>query len=320
MPGVEPNQTGFQRLIKKVDRAIKRSTEEIQINVQALSQLIQQRRTQQHAAQLPETNPALTEQATAGPAAEHHAAMQDMAAAVRRAIRRKTAEMANLREQLARLVEETRQKEHERQKELESSQQLQALEPPPEPLDKYKFASLCPSKWEDLSGTDRYRLCKQCHLFVYDFQKLDLTAAQRLVFQREGLTNPSFYKREDGRFLTQDCPVGIQRRQKRITAIAAVVVLAAGILGLMLLVPPAKPPVVTSTAPAPVGRPRPAQPSRAGRPGTIVSGTGQPVSGAGEAQQRAPGQAPFVLPEPSRPPSLETPVLNDNQGGGLSND
>jgi hypothetical protein len=310
MPAVELHQTGFQRLIRKVDRAIKRSTEEIQVHAQALSQLIQQRRGQKPQPQHSEPQPALTEQAPADPSTEHHAGFQDMAASVRRVIRRKTAEMANFREQLARLVEETRQKEHERQRELESSQQLQAVEPPPEPLDKYRYASLCPSKWEDLSGTDRYRLCKQCQLFVYDFQKLDLTAAQRLVFQREGVTNPTFYKRGDARFLTQDCPVGIQRRQKRLTAIAAVVVLLAGMLGLMFLVPPPKPPVVTSTAPATVAR------QRTGRSSRSIGGRGQLVPGqtlpGGGGVQAPPVQSRFVLPAPSKTRGLGTPVGSDN--------
>lgn len=307
MPAVELHQSGFQRLIKKVDRAIRRSTEEIQIHAMALSQLIQQCRTQQHPPQLPETNSALPEQATAGSAAEHHAGMQDMAASVRRVIRKKTAEMANFREQLAQLVEKTRQKEHERRKELESSEQLKAVEPPPEPLDKYRYASLCPSKWEDLSGTDCYRLCRQCHLFVYDFQKLDLTAAQRLVFQREGLTNPSFYKREDGRFLTQDCPVGMQRRQKRIMAIAAVVVVLAGIVGLTLLMPPPKPPAVTSTFPTLGERQRTARSSR-------VSGRlAQPLPGqAGGGAHSPPGQSPFILPAPSRLSGTGTSLGKDN--------
>ncbi|HEY9870452.1 MAG TPA: hypothetical protein V6D08_14905, partial [Candidatus Obscuribacterales bacterium] len=258
----------------------------VQIHAQALSRLIQQRRSEQTQPQQGEALPLAGEAAPARPAEAHQAGLQETAASVRRVIRRKTAEMANFRDQLARLVEETRQKEQERQQAIESLPQPEILEPPPELLDKYRYASLCPSRWEDLSGSERYRLCKQCHLFVYDFEKMDLGAVKKLVFQREGITDPTFYKRQDGRFLTRDCPVGVQRRQKRIAAVAVVLLLAGSVIGLYVLMPPPPPPQVARE----VQRQLPGI-------GATVPPKKEDKPGSRPPEQ---GRARFLFPEPPR--------------------
>jgi hypothetical protein len=152
--------------------------------------------------------------------------------------------MAALRSQLMGLVDEARQKEQ-----VKSQERLQNLTtterlPIPEKLENYKFATLCPSQWDAMSGSDQYRHCQECGLFVYEFATQNQSEAAKIVFQREGNDRPTFYKRGDGRFLTRDCPVGVGRRQKRILGMVAAMVVGLGAVALMFLAPPPKPPEV----------------------------------------------------------------------------
>ena len=84
------------------------------------------------------------------------------------------------------------------------------------PFDQYYVAAPCTANWDGMEGTATFRLCQECKAHVYDFRKMDLGEAKALVFQREGKTNNSFYKRRDGKFLTANCKVGVKRRRLQI--------------------------------------------------------------------------------------------------------
>jgi hypothetical protein len=94
-------------------------------------------------------------------------------------------------------------------------------------LANQRPASPCSSTWEKMAagGTDKFRVCKKCSLYVYNFANMDQSEATKIVFQREGKTNPTFYQRTDGTYLTSDCPVALAK-QKQDTLLAASISIA----------------------------------------------------------------------------------------------
>lgn len=96
-------------------------------------------------------------------------------------------------------------------------------------LTQVKVASPCPVKWEDMTGGDAIRHCRQCDLHVYNFSNMKAAEAERILASRtpgERLC-AYFYRRADGTILTQDCPVGIaawkHRARANIRRIAAAI-------------------------------------------------------------------------------------------------
>ena len=330
MQPVEGSMSGFHNLMARADRAVKRTTGEVHVYVDAVSKLVQ---TRAHPQRCPD-EPHVADTAAAAPQLQE----SGLHGFVGRAIRRTTGEMAALRSQLSQLVDEARVKENAKSQErIQSLQTTERLPlPTPERLETNKFASLCPSVWQDLSGGDQYRHCNQCGLFVYDFKGKSLPEVEKIVFQREGLTNPTFYRRADGRFLLRDCPVGLARRQKRMIA-AATVVLVVGTLvvaGLLMPKPPPQPAQVSPEVQVPASASKRRQPEKAaglesqqqtpGGPGgssTTGPGTTAPENqaGPGGSSTTGPGtanpenQAHFALPQPNQ--NVEpAPVLHRRQG------
>lgn len=96
---------------------------------------------------------------------------------------------------------------------------------PLQPIENYRQASPCGVTWEQMSGGSEFRVCEHCKLHVYNFEKMEMSEVENLVFTREGRPPTQFYRRSDGRFLTNDCPVGVQARQRLILIIALAVLL-----------------------------------------------------------------------------------------------
>jgi hypothetical protein len=124
------------------------------------------------------------------------------------------------------------EKKEERLRELKQGQTGVPWKPN-HPIESYRKALPCGSDWEEMSGTDRFRLCKSCNLYVYDFKDLTLSNALELVFQWESKEKPTFFRRSDGRFITADCPIGRDKILSKVGRIAAVAV--AGIVLLVML-------------------------------------------------------------------------------------
>jgi hypothetical protein len=93
-------------------------------------------------------------------------------------------------------------------------------------LDRIQVASPCSEGWEDMSGNERRRFCGKCQKHVYNLSAMTSDEAEALVFETEGRICVRFYRRADGTVLTQDCPVGRQRKRRR--WLAAVSLAAAG--------------------------------------------------------------------------------------------
>jgi hypothetical protein len=106
------------------------------------------------------------------------------------------------------------------------------------PVDSKKLAQSCAWRWNDDGQTDRVRHCPNCQTQAYNFDGLELAEAEALILTRENKRNPTLYKRADGKFMTQDCPVQVKKKKKLVlfSIVAASVVLA--FLTMAILAPP----------------------------------------------------------------------------------
>lgn len=153
---------------------------------------------------------------------------------------------------------------------------------PPQPIESYRRATPCASDWNAMSGTDRFRMCSQCKLYLYDFTNLELQEAKDIVYQREGNQVTSFYRRKDGKFLVKDCPAGVANAHRMIAIIATgVLLVGAAIASLCLMPPPPAPPAqpqVTEQAP-PSGANPPSAPTQLPNAENLTLPAGRPSAG-----------------------------------------
>lgn len=139
------------------------------------------------------------------------------------------------------LLAETRMKFELRKAEIAKEEEAQRAKNPPIeilPIDCKKLAQECPWRWDDGDKAERFRYCQKCQTPIYNLDELDISEAEALVFTRENKDKPTFYKRPDGKFMTQGCPVGIKRKKRLVvlSIVAATLVLA--IVAIMILAPP----------------------------------------------------------------------------------
>lgn len=134
--------------------------------------------------------------------------------------------------------------------------QERANEPTPElkAVEAKKTASPCAWTWDGQGGSKgRVRACERCQTQVYDFTGMDMGEAEALVFKQESKRKFALYKRVDGKFMTTDCPVQVQRKRNLmlLCVVGALVMISA--VALMILMPP--PPPAAVTAPKPEATP-----------------------------------------------------------------
>jgi len=100
-------------------------------------------------------------------------------------------------------------------------------------LDTVRVASPCPASWQEMSGDGHVRHCSICQQAVYDLSALTRLEAEKLIREREGRLCIRIHRREDGKVMTRDCPVGrLQMVRRRVaTAIGAAAVLLFTLIG-----------------------------------------------------------------------------------------
>lgn len=198
----------------------------------------------------------------------------------------------------------------------------------PQPVESYRKATPCGSLWDQMSGTDQYRLCAGCHMFVYDFTGVDKEEADLSVFKREGKQNACFYRREDGRFLTSDCPIGVKRGRETALKLVAAVLFVGVIIAVLCLVPHpqtsltsgSQTPTADSEEPANLQEPAATTPARERKKTTKTAATTQPpeLPGPGsdnvlQYPQTTPssGASPTNSTSPGTPPLPTPPARED---------
>ena len=90
-------------------------------------------------------------------------------------------------------------------------------------LDNIRVAAPCSADWDSMFGSERVRLCEQCHLNVYNLSEMSRVEADRLINQAEGRLCVRFYRRRDGSIITQNCPVGLRAIRRRLSRVATAV-------------------------------------------------------------------------------------------------
>lgn len=102
-------------------------------------------------------------------------------------------------------------------------------------LDQVTIASPCPARWEEMTGDEKSRFCSQCQKNVYNFSAMTTNEAESLIKEKEGNLCGRFFRRTDGRILTQDCPVGLEKIRARARAMKqAMATFLVGIMGFVL--------------------------------------------------------------------------------------
>jgi hypothetical protein len=114
-------------------------------------------------------------------------------------------------------------------------------------VDSKKMATPCAWTWSESGGKDRVRSCSKCQTQVYDFTGMERPEAEALIFKQESRKKASLYKRADGKFMTKDCPVQVQRKRNLfLLCFFGVVIMISAIASMVLMPPQPKPPAPTA--------------------------------------------------------------------------
>ncbi|MBS1957148.1 MAG: hypothetical protein JST89_23360 [Cyanobacteria bacterium SZAS-4] len=197
-------------------------------------------------------------------------------------------------------------------------------------VESDKMASPCAWSWEGPSGNrGRVRACERCQTQVYDFTGMDMADAEALIFKQESKKKFALYKRADGKFMTTDCPVQMQRKRNLILlcVVGALVMIIA--VALMILMPPPPPPPAVS-APKPEATPAAVQTGTNGSASQPSSGfftsvgeetTAKPAATTTPATQTPQGIQPSsTAPTPTEAPTTTRTGDQDDKYWNTQND
>jgi len=91
-------------------------------------------------------------------------------------------------------------------------------------LEVLDVAEPCTQDWNAMTGDEKRRFCGECRLHVHDLSAMTRNEANDLLGGAEGRVCVRFYRRPDGRVLTQDCVTvrdRLRRRVRRLRVAAA---------------------------------------------------------------------------------------------------
>lgn len=127
-----------------------------------------------------------------------------------------------------------------------------ANEPLKPVVEAKKKALPCKWVWDEGDGysKDRFRHCGVCQQVVYDFKNLDKAEAEAIVYTRENIQKPVLYKRTDGKYMVNNCPVAVRHRKNMILAGVVASFFVAGLVTIMVMMPPPPPPPKPAVVPA----------------------------------------------------------------------
>lgn len=105
-----------------------------------------------------------------------------------------------------------------------------------EVMKQTRIATPCSVKWDELSGDDKVRYCGQCHLNVLNASAMTENEVLTEIRKAAGGQRVCMrlFRREDGTFITRDCPIGLRALRQRARRVAAWV---AGILAAFVSLP-----------------------------------------------------------------------------------
>jgi hypothetical protein len=92
---------------------------------------------------------------------------------------------------------------------------------PASSLDLVQVALPCHVSWDEMTGDERQRFCRQCNLHVYNLSDMPRGEAEAFIASATGRTCVRLFRRADGTVLTRDCPVGLRAMRQRFVRAAA---------------------------------------------------------------------------------------------------
>ncbi|MBL8677881.1 MAG: hypothetical protein JNK05_01850 [Myxococcales bacterium] len=81
-------------------------------------------------------------------------------------------------------------------------------------LQRVYIASPCNVPWESMTGDERERMCASCNKTVYDVSQMTTAEAESLLQAKGTDACLRIFRRFDGTILTQDCPVGVEKKKR----------------------------------------------------------------------------------------------------------
>lgn len=122
-----------------------------------------------------------------------------------------------------------------------------------EPIKAQKQVRSCPFSWTEDSTSERFKHCAKCQSTIYNFNGLEFSEAENLIFKRENRKRFVLFMRPDGKFMTSDCPFEKKRKQQIVGIVAICICVIACIAGAIILMPPPPPPTASNpwSEPAP---------------------------------------------------------------------
>jgi hypothetical protein len=107
--------------------------------------------------------------------------------------------------------------------------------PPPvgDPLDGLTIAVPCTVPWDSMSGDARRRFCSKCRLHVHDVSAMPRADAIAFLASKApgARTCVRFFRRPDGRVLTDDCRAAVRALRRRTWLAAGLLLGACGLAG-----------------------------------------------------------------------------------------
>lgn len=90
-------------------------------------------------------------------------------------------------------------------------------------LDNLYIGAPCSVSWDSMTGDERARACSMCSRKVYNLS--DMTKSEANAFLEEhGVSQcVTFYRREDGTIMTDNCPVGLRKLRDQYRLITSMV-------------------------------------------------------------------------------------------------
>jgi hypothetical protein len=166
-------------------------------------------------------------------------------------------------------------------------------------LDSVRVASPCNASWDEMLGDDRVRFCTSCEKNVFNLSAMPREDAERLLAERmNGELCVRFYQRADGTVMTQDCPVGVTKKRRKLAVLAAA---GAGAMAL----------AATSMFTRTMGKP--AHCATMGEMAPIDTAPVTMGSSAPPAYTAPPvqptSQTPHVVPRPTQSPVIKEPMM-----------
>lgn len=90
-------------------------------------------------------------------------------------------------------------------------------------MQQAQIAAPCSVSWDDMQGDDKTRFCGECKLNVLNAASMSDREVEAALSKSAdgGLVCMQIYRRADGTFLTENCPVGLRRVRDRLRRAAA---------------------------------------------------------------------------------------------------